>query len=138
MSKIKSQISRIPSKIESKIVPHSGKIDLWSCLGALWAPSCRQDGTRSTPRANKYEKNSILEWQMESKMELKSFENLINKITLIFITISKQLFSILERFWLQKPFQNEGSHGHFFNLVTNMRKLWFLTTLQWFCFIVWL
>ena len=75
--KIRSNILRNPSNIDPKMVQHSWKIDLWSCLGALWAPSCRQDGTRSTPRAKNNEKSLILGWLMGSKMEPKSYKNLI-------------------------------------------------------------
>ena len=42
------------------MVPDPWKIDLWSGLGAHWAPSCRQDGTRSTPRAKHNEKNEVV------------------------------------------------------------------------------
>ena len=59
------------------MVLKSWKIDLWSCLGPLWAPSWRQDGPRATPRANFDEKYSILGWPVGSKMEPKSIKNLI-------------------------------------------------------------
>ena len=47
---------RNPAKIDPKIVPNPLKIDLWSDLGALWAPSWRQDGPTVTPRAKIDEK----------------------------------------------------------------------------------
>ena len=72
-----SKILRNPSKIDPKMAPTPWKINLWSCLGALWAPSCRQDGTRSTPRAKNNEKSWILGWLMGSKMEPKSYKNMI-------------------------------------------------------------
>ena len=72
-----SKILRNPSKIDPKMVPNPSKIDLWSGLGALWAPSCRQDVTRSTPRAKNNEKSSILGWLLGSKMEAKYYKNLI-------------------------------------------------------------
>ena len=59
------------------MVPNSRKIDLWSCPGALWVPSWRQDGPRATPRATFNEKNLILGWPVGSKMEPKSIKNLI-------------------------------------------------------------
>ena len=64
-------------KIDPKMVPNSWKIDIWSCLGALWAPSGRQDDPRATPRAKFNEKYSILGWPMRSKMEPKSIKNLM-------------------------------------------------------------
>ena len=57
--------------------PNSRKIDLWSCPGALWAPSWRQDGPRATPRANFDETCLILGWPVGSKMEPKSIKNLM-------------------------------------------------------------
>ena len=71
------KILRIPFEIDPKMVPNSWKIDFWSRLGALWAPSWRQDGPRATPRANFDEKYSILGWPMGSKMEPKSIKNLM-------------------------------------------------------------
>ena len=59
------------------MIPNSRKIDLWSCPGALWAPSWRQDGPRATPRANFYEKYSILGWPVGSKIEQKIIKNLM-------------------------------------------------------------
>ena len=59
------------------MVEISWKIELWSCLGALWAPSWRQDGPRAIPRANFDEKYSILGWPLGSKMEPKVIKNLI-------------------------------------------------------------
>ena len=56
---------------------NSRKIDLWSCPGALWAPSWRQYGPRATPRAKFNEKYSILGWPVGSKMEPKSIKNLM-------------------------------------------------------------
>ena len=62
------------------MVLNSWKIDLWSCLGALWAPAWRQDGPRATPRANFNEKYSILGWPLGSKIEPKVIKNLIEKL----------------------------------------------------------
>ena len=59
------------------MVLNSWKIDLWSSLGALWAPAWRQDGPRATPRANFDEKYSILGWPVGSKMDPKSNKNLL-------------------------------------------------------------
>ena len=59
------------------MVPNPLKIDLWSGLGALWAPSWRQDGPRATPRAKNDEKYKILGWPVGSKMEPKSIKNQI-------------------------------------------------------------
>ena len=75
--KVRSKIFIISSKIDPKMVPNSWKIDLWSCLGALWAPSWRQDGPRATPRAKFYEKYAILGWAVGSQMEPKSMKNLL-------------------------------------------------------------
>ena len=101
----RSEILKIPFKVGSKMVWNSWKIDLWSCLGALWA--------RSTPRAKNYEKSSILGWPMGFKMEQKSFRNLI-KITLIFITISKQLFLDFGTILAPKTFPKWGVAGSLF------------------------
>ena len=75
--KIYPKIIEKSSKIDPKMVPNSRKFDLWSCPGALWAPSWRQDGPRATPRANFNEKYSILGWSLGSKMEPKSMKSLI-------------------------------------------------------------
>ena len=71
------KILRILSENDSKMAQNSWKIDIWSCLGALWAPSGRQDDPRATPRAKFNEKYSILGWPMRSKMEPKSIKNLM-------------------------------------------------------------
>ena len=57
--------------------PNSRKISLWSCPGALWAPSWRQYGPRATPRARFNEKYAILGWPVGSKMEPNSIKNLL-------------------------------------------------------------
>ena len=75
--KIHSKIFQISFKINPKMVPNSWKIDLWSCLGALWAPSWRQGGPRATARAKLDEKYVILGWPVGSKMEPKSIKKLI-------------------------------------------------------------
>ena len=72
-----SEIFEKSSKNDPKMVQNSWKIYLWSCLGALWAPSWRQDGPRATPRPKIYEKSWILRWPVGSKMEPKSIKNLI-------------------------------------------------------------
>ena len=59
------------------MVQISWKIELWSRFGSLWAPSWRQDGPMVTPRANFYEKYSILGSPMGSKMEPKSIKKLM-------------------------------------------------------------
>ena len=59
------------------MVQISWKFELWSCLGALWAPSWRQDGSRMAPRAKINEKCLILGLPVGSKMEPKSIKNLI-------------------------------------------------------------
>ena len=107
--------------------PNSRKIDLWSCLGT---PSWRQDGPRATPRPEFKRKLSILGWPVGSKMEPKSIKNLM-KNQFDFCNVFESTF----RFWFQKPLQNEGSQGYFFNLVANMREVWFWTTLPSFCYI---
>ena len=75
--KIYPKIIEKSSKIDPKMVPNSRKFDLWSCPGALWAPSWRQDGPRATPRANFNEKYSILGWPLGSKIEPKVIKSLI-------------------------------------------------------------
>ena len=59
------------------MVPNSWKIDLWSCLGALWAPFWRQDGPRATARPRKHERYKIFEWLQDSQMLPKSVEKVI-------------------------------------------------------------
>ena len=59
------------------MVQISWKFELWSCLGALWAPSWRQDGSRMAPRAKINEKCSILGLPVGSKMEPKWIKNLV-------------------------------------------------------------
>ena len=65
------------SQIDPQMRPNSRKIGLWSCPGALWAPSWRQYGPRATSRAKVNEKYSILGWPVGSKMEPKSIKNLM-------------------------------------------------------------
>ena len=55
----------------------SWKIELWSRLGARWAPSWRQDGPRVAPRVKINEKCLILGLPVGSKMDPKSVKNLI-------------------------------------------------------------
>ena len=71
------KILRNSSKNYPNMVPNSWKIHLWSCLGALWAPSWRQDGPRATPKLKNVKKSSILGWPLGSKMEPKWVEKLI-------------------------------------------------------------
>ena len=78
------------------MVPNSWKIDLWSCLGALWAPSWRQDGPRATPRANFDEKYLILGWPVGSNMESKSIKNLIKNLP----DFCNDFESIFSRSWV--------------------------------------
>ena len=66
-----------PSQIDPKMVPNSWKLDFWSCLGALWAPSWRQDGPRATPKSKNRKKYIILVWPMGSKIKLKSIKTLM-------------------------------------------------------------
>ena len=57
------------------MVEISWKIELWSRLGALWAPSWRQDGPRVAPRVKINEKCSVLVLPVGSEMEPKSEQN---------------------------------------------------------------
>ena len=57
------------------------------------------------------------------------------KIAMILVPIQEPFFSLLGRFWYQKPVQNAGSWHHFFNIVAHRREVWFWTTLLWFCYI---
>ena len=59
------------------MVPNSWKISFWSCLGALWPLSWRQDGPRVAPGAKINETCTILRWPRGSKMEAKSNKKLI-------------------------------------------------------------
>ena len=59
------------------MVQISWKLELWSRLGALCAPSWRQDGPRVAPRVKINEKCLILGLPVGSKMEPKSLKNLI-------------------------------------------------------------
>ena len=58
--------------------PKSLKIKLWASLGALWGPSWRQDGAKTTTRAKINEKSRIWESLGDAKMERKkrSIKNL--------------------------------------------------------------
>ena len=58
-----------------------------------------------------------------SKMEPKSVKHLIKNRVDVRNDFEFLFFSILDRFWLQKPLQNEGSWGHFFNLVADIREV---------------
>ena len=49
--------------------------------------------------------------------------------------ISRAIFLDVGSILFPKPNQNEGSQEHFFDLVTNMWKVWFGTTLLSFCYI---
>ena len=77
-----SEIFENSFKIDPKMVPNSWKIDLWSCLGALWAPFWRQGGPRATARPRKHEKYKIFWWlqgsQMISKLVKKVIENRVD------------------------------------------------------------
>ena len=53
------------------MILNSWKFDLWGCLGALWAPSWRQDGPRMAPRVKINEKCLILGLPVGSNMEPK-------------------------------------------------------------------
>ena len=57
---MRPEILEISSQIAPKMVLNSLKIDLQSCLGALWAPCWRQDGPRATPGAKNNDKSLIL------------------------------------------------------------------------------
>ena len=71
-----NKINRKYSKICSKIVPNSWKNGVWYHLGALWAPSWRQDTAKTTPGADFHEKRRIFRCPVGSKMEQKSEKNL--------------------------------------------------------------
>ena len=59
------------------------EIELWSRLGARWAPSWRQDGPRVAPRVKINEKCLILGLPVGSKMEPKSEKKLRPKLDFI-------------------------------------------------------
>ena len=115
------------------MVPNPLKIDLWSGLGALWAPSWRQDDPRVAPRAKIDEKYSILGWPVGSKMEPKSVKNLI-KIRLDFCNDFESTFS---RSWVGFGSKNlskmRGLRVTFSSLLRICEKCDFEQTLLWFC-----
>ena len=119
------------SKIDPKMRQNSWKIDLWSRLGALWALSWRQDGPRVAPRARIDEKSSISGWPVGSKMEPKSIRNQMKN----WLDFCNDFESTFSRYWVDFGSKNEGSQEHFFDLVTNMWKVRFGTTLPSFCYI---
>ena len=98
------------------MVLNSWKIDLRSRLGALWAPSWRQDGPKATPRANFDEKYSISGWPVGSKMEPKLVKNLI-KNRLDFCNDFETTFS---RSWVDFGSKN----------LSKMRRVTFSTLLR--------
>ena len=61
--------------------------------------------------------------------------NIMFEFKWFFIPISESLFLDLGTILAPKTFQNERSCGWFFDLFVNMRKVWFWTTVQRFCYI---
>ena len=94
------------------------KIELWSCLGTLWALSRRQDSSRSTTRGKINEESSISGGPMGSKMKLKAIKNLM-KICFVFWCDSKVVFS---RSWMDFGVKNLSKmRGRRVTLSTRLR-----------------
>ena len=97
--------------------PKSFKIEVWGSLGALWDPSWRPSGAGATTRAQKIQKCKIFGSPRESKMDQKSIQNHIQNCMFFLHRFRNDFFSILRRFWSQKPLQNWVSEGGFSNLL---------------------
>ena len=88
--------------------PNSWKIGFWYRLGALWAPSWRQDTAKATPGPEFNKKYSIFRCPVGSKMG-KNLEKTIYKNRYDFRTdIRTTFFSFLGRFWYQKLSKMRG------------------------------
>ena len=103
----------------------------WSTLGTLLAP-----------RWPKSDAKSKIWWKICNFRVARGLPNGAQideksnwKSTWFLYRFRNHFFLILAWFCVQKPFQNQGSEGHFFDLVANMWKVWFGTTLPSFCYI---
>ena len=90
---------------------------------------------KSGTKSKIHKKSSILGWPVGSKIEPKSIRNQM-KHWLDFCNDFEGTFS---RWWVDFGSKNlskmRGLKATFFNLVANMREVWFWTTLPSFCYI---
>ena len=86
------------------MVPIYRKIDLWSCLGALWAPFWRQDGPRATARPRKHEKYMIFGWLQGSQM----IPKLVQKVIENQVDFRSDLETTFSRSWVDFGCKNRS------------------------------
>ena len=82
-------------KIDPKIIENSWKIELWSRLGALWAPSWRQDCQRVAPRVKINETCLILGLPVGSKIKPKSNKKFKKSFDSISVLLSRYFAGLI-------------------------------------------
>ena len=122
-------------EIIRKLTPKWSKFLGKSSSGAVLEHFGRHLGAKMAQAAFKLPSCCPNPFQAASKNQAKINKKLIKNRVDFCNDFEYLFFSILARFGLQKPFQNEVPRDHFFNLVASIREVWFWTTLLWFCYI---